>query len=280
MTIKDIVVQLDPSAASGRRLELACALARRHGAHLRGVLVVDVVSMGGVMLGDDIGAARIIEEFRARALKDAVTVEADFHARVSAAGVPGEWSLMEASAAETITRLARLADLVVLGQTDPENSGATGNGLVAEQVLFGAGRPVLLVPYAGSFSDLGRHAVIGWTPRRESSRALHDALALLAPGAHVTVMTAARNAAEDGPGMDAASRVALHLARHGFAATAREVAAEGIEPADVLLNAVSDLGADLLVVGAYGHSRLREWVMGGVTRSLLAHATVPVLLSH
>lgn len=144
-----------------------------------------------------------------------------------------------------------------------------------------AGRPLLLIPYAGRFATVGANALVGWTPTRESARAVHDALPLLLPDAKVTVLSVETAKSESQPGILPTANVADHLARHGLAVTAaRTVTTSGLSPADALLDYASDISADLLVVGGYGHSRTREMIMGGVTRDLLQHMTVPVLMSH
>jgi nucleotide-binding universal stress UspA family protein len=166
--------------------------------------------------------------------------------------------------------------LVVLGQDDPEGENAG----VLEAVLFDSGRPVLAIPFAGKFTTIGKRVLVGWNASREASRAVHDALPLLAKAESTTVFLAnpkrGLGAHGDEPGAD----IARHLARHGLKVDVAKAAADDVSDSTLLLNHASDMGADLLVMGAYGHSRLREFILGGVTRSLLREMTVPVLLSH
>lgn len=280
MAVKDILVQLDASPASERRMAFACALAAKHGAHLTGLFVVDTTSAGTMLIGDDIGAIRVIEQYREQALADAATVEAAFRAQATQDRIQFEWALEEGNAPDVVTHLARNADLTILGQTDPENTAVTANGIIMEHVLFGSGRPVLMVPYAGKLGDIGQNVLIGWTPRRESARALNDALQLMAPGSRATVAAVVRSGEEAEPRGVLTEDITRHLARHGITAEGHELVAPDLDPGNVLLNTASDMNADLLVIGAYGHSRLREMVLGGVTRSLLQQAPVPVLMSH
>jgi len=280
MAVKDILVQLDASPASDRRMAFACALAAKHQAHLTGLFVVDTTTAGTMLIGDDIGAIRVIEQYREQALADAATVETAFRAQAERSGIQFEWLLEEGNAPDVVTQLARAADLTILGQTDPENTAVTANGIIMEHVLFGAGRPVLMVPYAGELGDIGNNVLIGWTPRRESARALNDALQLMAPGSQANIAAIVRHADEAEPHGVLTEDITRHLARHGIVANGHEIVAPDLDPGNVLLNTASDLNADLLVIGAYGHSRLREMVLGGVTRSLLQQAPVPVLLSH
>ncbi|WP_254453648.1 universal stress protein [Siccirubricoccus sp. G192] len=196
----------------------------------------------------------------------------------------GEWRLVEGMTAEQVTLHARCADLLVVGQEDPDG-GPPFAGPVLERALFSSGRPVLVVPHAGRFETVGRRVLLGWNASREAARAANDALPLMADAEVVTVLAVNFRRDQDGYG-DAAesaepgSDIALHFARHGLKAEVQHAVAPGLDAGDMLLNQAADLSADLLVVGAYGHSRFREMVLGGVTRTLLRQMTVPVLMSH
>ncbi|MDW8398663.1 MAG: universal stress protein [Acetobacteraceae bacterium] len=259
------------------RLDVAARLAARHGAHLSGLFVVDIplpmimdASGGGGVL------ASLIEDMRAAALGDAAAAEAAFRARCERDGIAHEWRVAEGMTAEHVTLAARYADLVVLGQADPE-AAEGGAAMPLDDVIFFSGRPVLVVPYAGTFGDVGRRVLVGWKAGREASRAVHDALPLLAAAEKVTVLSVNPGGPADHlPG----AAICRHLARHGITAEASRLDSAEVADGDVLLNAAADLGADLLVAGAYGHSRLRELVLGGVTRTLLQRMTLPVLFSH
>jgi nucleotide-binding universal stress UspA family protein len=148
------------------------------------------------------------------------------------------------------------------------------------EVALAAGRPVLLVPYAGDFAALGRQVLVAWNGTREAARALYDAMFLLAGAEAVTVLEIdpPGDAAVD-PELRAAS-VAAALRRRGIAARARSTVSDGMPIADLILSTAADLGADLIVMGAWGHSRLREFVLGGASRGILEAMTVPVLMSH
>jgi len=280
MAIKDILVQVDDSLASDKRLELACGLARQHGARLAGLHVIDMGGAGPLLFGDDIAAVRVIEDLRNQARERATVVEASFRRTTGAAGVDGEWVLEEGMAPDIVTLHARFVDLVVLGQNDPENTAPTANGVTIEHVLFASGRPVLMVPYAGTFSSVGQRTLVGWTPTREATRAVHDAIDLIGAGTSVKLLSIVGRGDEIGLQDDLTARMLAHLRRKGLAAEAHEAVDTHIGAGNILLNTAADENTDLLVVGAYGHSRLREVVMGGVTRTLLAQATIPVLMSH
>jgi nucleotide-binding universal stress UspA family protein len=282
MQLKDILVHLDATEQATTRLRLAADLARRHDAHLTGLHVVDVeipafattdASGGGAAL------VELLERMRRDALAAAAGVEAAFRERLRLDGLAGEWRLVEGVAAEQVALHARHADLAVVGQEDPDG-GPPEAGAVLEQALFSSGRPVLVVPYAGRFEAVGRTVLVGWNAGREAARAVNDALPLIARAASTTVLAVNPRQGPDGHGDQPGADIALHLARHGLKVAVERTVAPDVPDGDVLLNRAAELGADLLVVGAYGHSRLRELVLGGVTRTLLRQMTVPVLMSH
>jgi nucleotide-binding universal stress UspA family protein len=173
---------------------------------------------------------------------------------------------------------ARYADLVVLGQTDPDTSGLSILRQLPEHLALHGGRPVLVVPFAGTFTHLDRHALVAWDGSRAATRAVTDALPLLRRSARVTlaVFNPDHTRGEE-PGAD----IALYLARHGVRVEVlRQTTAPGVDVGNALLSLAADTGADLLVMGAYGHQRWREIVLGGVTRRVLQTMTLPVLMSH
>ena len=281
MPLKDILVHLDTAPQSAGRLDLAVDLARRHDAHLTALHVLDtglpIVAMADA--GGGASLAALMDQMRDAALADAATIEATFRERIRREDLRGEWRQAEGMLAEQITLHARYADLVIIGQDDPD-SATVGTAGLAGDVLFGAGRPVLVVPHAGRFPTIGRRVLVGWNASREAARAVNDALPLIAGAETAAVLAANPSRGLDGHGEEPGADIALHLARHGVKATVEHRVAPDVPDADLLLNHAADMSADLLVVGAYGHSRLREFVLGGVTRTLLKQMTVPVLLSH
>lgn len=282
MQLKDILVHLDASERSDVRLRLAVDLARRHEAHLTGLYVVDLVlpvGFGGSFGDGGVGIGPILDRLREEALAGAATAEARFRDTMRREGISGEWRAAEGITAELVALHGRYADLVVVGQEDPEGEQPAA-GVIIERVLFSSGRPVLIVPFAGRFETLGRRVLIGWNASRESTRAVHDALPLLARAEAATVFSVNPRRGPDGHGEVPGADIALHLARHGIKVEAAQTVSAEVGEGDVLLNQAADMAADLLVMGAYGHSRMREFVMGGVTRTILQRMTVPVLMSH
>ena len=173
----------------------------------------------------------------------------------------------------------RQADLIVMSQTDPESEHGSEPDF-AERVILGAGRPVLLIPQHGTFDNVAENVVIGWNATRESARAAFDALPLLGKGATARVVWVDSELHNQKGRVLPGAELATTLARRGIKAISEPSTAPDIDPADALLNRVSDVGADMLVMGAYGHSRIREFVFGGATRKILDQMTVPVLMSH
>jgi nucleotide-binding universal stress UspA family protein len=280
MRIGDILVLLDPTPAGMNRLDAACQLAARHGAHLVGLRCADPLSR--VMLHADPSAgmlvAELLDRLRAEAREKAAELEAAFLAATARAGVAAEWRLVEGSALDHIALHARYADLVLLGQPDPARS-RPGMDAVIEEALFASGRPVLVLPH-GAGALPARRVLLGWNASREATRAAHDALPILAAADAVLVFAANPGRGINGIGDLPGADIARHLARHGAKVEVRQGSSDDLAAGDLLLNEASDWGADLIVMGGYGHSRWREMVLGGVTRSLMRQMTVPVLMSH
>lgn len=281
MGLKDLVVLLDTSKQSAIRLELAIALATVHEAHLTGLYVSPPPDLPPVRpyltLEMTPAAERGLAE---RVEREAAGVEASFRRRVDHAGLSrSEWRCAAGDAARVACLHARHADFTVIGQPSDDDAAVRARRDLAERLIFASGRPILMVPYAGTFPTAGDRVVVAWNGSREATRAVNDALPILQRARQVTVLTVNPHEEEDQgdvPGAD----IALHLARHGVTVEAAETVGHDIEVADILLSRLADGDADLLVMGAYGHSRLREMILGGATRHILRSMTVPVLLSH
>jgi nucleotide-binding universal stress UspA family protein len=293
--LRDIVVVLDDSTASEIRLDIAVALAQQHGAHLTGLSALDllmptrpVVRSRGNPEGDtqppsqllNVGAASPVDypEADRQAAERAEQLEATFRERLRFSQLQGDWRVVSGKVGEAVVRQARQADLVILGQVNPNHPPPSEGRQLVDDVLMTAGRPILVIPYIGRFATVGSRILVGWNNSREATRAVNDAIPFLVRAASVTILEAsARNPATD----DVTSAgITRHLTRHGIRAETTRTVLAGTSTPDLLLNYAADVSADLLVVGGYGHSRLRELVLGGVTRELLRHMTLPVLMSH
>lgn len=283
MGLRDIMLHLDTTDRCAERLRLALHLAARDGAHLAGVFVIDVpppgMTAGYEMAYAMGGTDSLFEQLRTQALAAAEPVRLNFEAELRKAGTPGEWRLVEGLTPELLALHARYADLAIIGQPDPNAPYGTTAQDVSVSALLTSGRPVLSVPYAGQFPSLAGHALVAWNASREAARAVNDALPLLRACQKVTVLAINPRHGIGGHGDMPAADICLHLARHGINAEAAHTMAADIAEGDALLSYAADISAELIVMGAYGHSRLREWAFGGVTRTLLQTMTAPVFMS-
>jgi nucleotide-binding universal stress UspA family protein len=279
MTCKTIVVHLDNGERCAARVELAAAIARRHGSRLVGIAPTGVPDVIVTMHLDVADAIETVALAAATLRESAEAAARDFERRCDASQVASFESHVEiGEAVDAIVRRGRCSDLVIVGQSDVEHRVDGVADDFPQQVLLHSGAPVLVVPYACSFATIGRNVVVGWKDTREAARALRDALPLLAGAERVLLLEIGERPA---PAESASSLAAAAswLASHAIAARTEHDAGPG-DAGDRLLSRAADLGADLIVVGGYGHSRLREWALGGVTRQLLRQMTVPTLLSH
>ena len=283
MPFKDLLVHLDSSRQGAQRMAYAVEWAARDHAHLTGLYTVDLVPAPAELARAYPGRVEHFEAYvqmRTTSLERAKEVEDRFRSALQRAEIQGEWRFVEGPSAEAVALHTRHVDLAIVGQVDPGNRGSTTSRLIPEEVLLSSGRPLVILPYAGQFQSIGTSVVVGWKQTREAARALADALPILRRAEKVTVLTVnSDHGPTTEPGI-AAAEIALHLARHGVRVEARTAIADDIATGDVLLNEVADCGADLLVIGGYGHSRLREAMFGGVTRHILQSMTVPVLMAH
>ncbi|HUK61323.1 MAG TPA: universal stress protein [Stellaceae bacterium] len=280
MKIKDIIVILTDPRGSENRISVATALAQRAGAHVIGLYLIPTISLSEVGLPyagteTEIRALEEIEEARrAAAHRTAGEVERALAKAAGLAGLVHEWRVIEGDVAATAALHARHCDIAVVGQTDPDHPTATPH--LPEAVLLGSGRPVLIVPYAGHFESVGKNVLVAWNASREAARAVNDAMAILQSAEQVRVFSVNPEGQRPWPGAD----IALHMARHGAKAETTSSVSHDIDAGNVILSRASDFGSDLIVMGGYGHSRQREFILGGVTRTMLQHMTVPVLMSH
>jgi len=277
MSYKTILVHVDQSPHAVERIALAARLARSQQAHLIGSaltgLTTEYYRTSEMALAGPLSQAEI--DLITRSSEQALE---RFDTQARAADVSHEQRYSDDDAESGLVQQARYADLVVLSQTDPATSGFSIMRQLPEHLTLHGGRPVLVVPYAGAFTHLDRHALVAWDGSRAATRAITDALPLLRSSARVTLALFDPGRAHgEEPGAD----MALYLARHGLTVEVqRQTTAPDVDVGNALLSLAADTGADLLVMGAYGHQRWREIVLGGVTRRVLQTMTLPVLMSH
>ena len=278
MAYKEILVVIDNAAGAAQRVAPAAALAAAFGARLTGYFASGYPLTAGY--GDMSGMAELVETYMSAQRAEANAAKAAFRQALAGAKLTGDWQYHEAEATPSVIAQAVLYDLVVVGQPNPDNALENAFGLRPAEIVLGGGRPVLVVPYAGNFAGIGKRVLVGWNRRREAVRALHDAMPLLerAEAALVVEVDPAPPVLSE-PVVSAAD-IAAALTRRGIRATAETQSAADMGVDDLLLSRAADFGADLLVMGAYGHSRLREYVLGGVSRGVFRQMTLPVLMAH
>jgi nucleotide-binding universal stress UspA family protein len=280
-----ILVHLDHSERCSARVELAARLARKRGNHLVGLVPT------GLQDGTAPVDARLIcEDESIPGQEDCLRLRAEAVAHVFRDLVRGlsplsyDVRLVDGEPVDALIRHGRASDLLIVGQVDHVRIGhdKTADMLardLPEQVLMHSGRPVLIVPCAGRFQDLGRNVLVAWDGTREVAMALRDALPLLDETSCVTLMSLRKAGDGEDSGDLCIPQTIDWLFRHGIEAKAAQYPTT-IGFADTLLSCAATMSADLMVMGGYGHARLRELVLGGVTREVLARMNVPVLMAH
>lgn len=280
-----ILVHLDRSETCVARVELAARLARKHGSHLVGLLPTGL--QDGTALAD---AHLMCGTERVAGHEELLRLRAEAIAHVFRDVVRGseplsyDVRLVDGESVDAIVRHGRASDLVIVGQVDHariahDNTADMLARDLPEQVVMHSGRPVLIVPCAGRFQDLGKHVLIAWDGTREAAMALRDALPLLDKTSRVALVSLRKEGAAEDAGELHVPEMTAWLMRHGIEAKAERYPTT-IGFGDTLLSCAATMGVDLMVMGGYGHARLRELVLGGVTREILAHMTVPVLMAH
>lgn len=286
MTIKDMLVLVDngtaaPAGATPRPLgpapSAALELAARLGAHATGVaLAVDPIVPGFVVAPLPV---EVIEQARRQAIAVADEAAAAFSAEATRLGVGHETRISEilmGGVPEGFAAAARTTDLVVIGQDDPDHPEPMREAMI-ETALFEGAAPMLLVPYIVKAPLSFDRVMIGWDGGRTAARAVHAALPILKLAKKISVVMIDRAGSQPGqPGAD----LAEWLARHDLKIDVEQIEAGDVAVADALLDHAADRSFDVLVMGGYGHSRVREFLLGGATRGILASMTLPVLMAH
>jgi nucleotide-binding universal stress UspA family protein len=281
MSYKTILLHVDQSRHLPARIEIAARIAAAAEAHLIGAAMTGVqrfIHDAAYIDPAEPALAPYLEILRQRGEAALST----FERIAQQAGVASlEKRLVDDEAAGGISLQARTCDLVVLGQEDPdERSPAVMSGFPEYVVMNGAG-PTLIIPYAGRFSRLGERVLIAWNGGAEATRAVRGALPLLKRAKIVEVAIFNPKSLHDVQGEEAGADLALSLARHDIKVDVmQEMLDEDIDVGAAVLSRAADLGSDLIVMGCYGHSRFREILLGGATRTILQSMTVPVLMAH
>jgi len=276
--LRDVVVYVDGRTENTGTLEFAAALAFEHGAHLVGVFIQPELAL-----------SRAEMFVRGKGIEDVVAahqgklggIEADrralFESVARRHGIRAEWRLVPSADSGESAVHARYGDLAVVARQDPGDQQVGPPGLV-ESLILTSGRPTIVLPPRCTATPI-RRILVGWNAGREATRAVADALPLLVRADTVEVLVVDRNGHFAGHGEEPGADVARHLARHGAQVEVRQLSSGGKDVGRLLLSRAAAFRADLIVIGAYGHSHLGEWIFGGVTRTALREAELPVLIS-
>lgn len=280
MSYKTILVHVDTDKRCKQRLDFAAGMALSWGAHLIGLHLATPARIPGyaqALAGND-----FIQEVVRRQREQIDALGATFDQAMRRHGLVGsEWRWAIGDPEQQAALHARYADLVIVGQNDPEEDKASGVTTAFPELLtLSCARPVLTVPYAGTFAPTFEHILVCWKPSREATRAVTDAIPFLSRAKKVSILSVNPKTTAQGHGDIPGADLALYLSRHKVNATVISYSAVKIDIGEQILSTAADLGIDLIVMGAFGQARLREIVFGGVTALVSRSMTVPVLFSH
>lgn len=273
MAFKHMLAYVDNDAECAARLRYAVEFASLFDARLTGLYarrMLTVPSYAAVHI-----PAPVLADYESISDGMVSDARAAFDKATGDAGLSSEWRQLEGFVPDAIARAAQCTDLVVLPQTG-DNEADLNETYSTDSALLRAAAPVLVVPYVGKFRPPAAHVVVAWNNSREAGRAVREALPLLHKAERITILSVSTHGQEELIGAD----LGAYLAHHNLEVELKQIPAGDIDTADALLSSVADDAADMLVMGAYGRSRLLETVLGGATRDILAHMTVPVFMSH
>ena len=275
--IKDILVSLPVGGLSDGAVNYAVSVAKAFDAHLTGMAFVHTPFVPGTVFGG--AGTSFIATYRAQVEKAAKAAVAKFEDLARDAGVSATSQTLESELADLddlFTQATRRFDLSVVGQIEPGNE--TFEIVFPETALFGSGRPVLVIPYIQKTGMTLNRTLVCWDGSQAAARAIGDAMPFLVRTKSINVLTVMKSetVGTELPGAD----IAQHLARHNLKVDFKRIVANDRDIGNTILSTAADLDSDMIVMGGYGHSRLREFVLGGATRAVLNAMTVPVLMSH
>jgi nucleotide-binding universal stress UspA family protein len=280
MSFKTIIVHCDASEKLPARLSVAVDVAGRFdarlvGLHVRPPFQPPVVFDSGFAVAVD----AFFKTYQETTDADATRASDKFAQAVRGKKGTFEWRVTDGEVAAEIVAQFRYADLLILGQSESAAPESTPPDL-PQYVALASGRPLLALPYTGVEKPPGGKVLMCWNESREAARAAADALPFLKTASHVAALIVEPGKRETEGGSRSAANLETWLGRHGVTASVhRDVGADG-DVGNVILSRAADLEADLIVMGLYGHSRAREFVLGGASRTILSSMTVPVLMAH
>jgi nucleotide-binding universal stress UspA family protein len=279
MEYKNILLHLDHSSGCRNRLETAFELARRYGATITGLFVVPnyvVPSYVEAQISVD-----LITDVTEKALARATQTLADYQRLADEANANMEAHVVEGQVIPILREHSKYADLLLLGQDQPDDPDNTSYGL-ADALLFEGACACMVVPHSGKVEAPGKRVLVTWNASRESARALREAMPFLSGAESVVVLSTEPDGIDTdiARGHPHAQELARFLESHGIDSVSSGISDTDMSPSEAITGQAADMNADLIVMGAYGHARLREIILGGVTRDLLKQAPVTLLLAH
>ena len=272
----DIAVLLPVDRPAGALIDCAASVASRFEAHLDGIACV--YQALNPMIASEAAAVVMAAQYETSVEQAAIVLD-QFEIAARRLGIPHDAKStfnVSYAATRTVTEMSRLYDLNIIAQPDRSNPSQTD--FLSEAVLFGSGRPVLMVPYITRAPIGTDRVLICWDGGVPAARAVHDAMPFLRKATTIDIV--AVNEAEDDAGEVSSAALIAHLARRDLSATPHRLTADTSNIHNAILSLAADNDTDLIVMGAYGHSRLREFILGGTTRGMFESLTVPALISH
>jgi len=272
----DIAVLLPVDRPAGALIDCAASVASRFEAHLDGIACV--YQALNPMIASEAAAVVMAAQYETSVEQAAIVLD-QFEIATRRLGIPHDAKStfnVSYAATRTVTEMSRLYDLNIVAQPDRSNPSQTD--FLSEAVLFGSGRPVLMVPYITRAPIGTDRVLICWDGGVPAARAVHDAMPFLRKATTIDIV--AVNEAEDDAGEVSSAALITHLARRDLAARSHRLTADTSNIHNAILSLAADNDTDLIVMGGYGHSRLREFILGGTTRGMFESLTVPALISH
>lgn len=277
MPLRDILVHIDDTPHCEKRFRLALKLARQQQAELFALYSQADAEMMGI--------STQVEKKKKQYKRAAEAARKRYQTLAGDSGIALDWKTAKYPGSddmvtEQLLHYTQHMDMAIVGQYDVGTATGSIPPDLAERLVLESGRPILIIPYAGEFKHVGRRIMIAWNTGRESVRAVNDALPLMIDAKKVHVLAIDPYKKGKRHGAMPSTDIADHLRRHDVKAKADYLNTKTLDPGNTLLSLAADESVDLLVMGAYSHHPLREWILGGVTRDILRHMTVPVLMSH
>lgn len=277
MSYKTILVHITADSRCLERFDIAVKMAKSFDASLLAIHAILPFNPPGYIVPQM--RAEVIDAQKSAALDILAKTERPLREHLASLAFPNHvaWHKESNDPFVALCEHVKYADLAVIGQSDPVDDSGSPLDLPERFVLSG-GRPVLVIPHTGSFTTVGKDILVAWNASREASRAITAALPLLKRANKVHLLSV--EPGHDESLSDSCIQMTRYLERHDVKVDQRRSPGGELDIGNDLLSRVADLGADLIVMGGYGHSRFREWVLGGATRTILETMTVPVLMSH